>query len=80
MSFFNVTSNVLVALHTPFKNALTLTVKIVSGSLVRALAKPLSNVIFNPFLEACEGYPTSKVKLEEMIEVLDKQRYVSFIN
>ena len=31
-------------------------------------------------LEACEEYPTSKVKLEEMIEVLEKQRYVSFIN
>lgn len=31
-------------------------------------------------LEACEDYPTSKTKLEEMINVLEKQRYVSFIN
>ena len=31
-------------------------------------------------LEACEEYPTSKAKLEEMIDVLEKQRYVSFIN
>lgn len=31
-------------------------------------------------LEACENYPSSKAKLEEMIDVLDKQRYVSFIN
>ena len=31
-------------------------------------------------LKACEDYPTSKAKLEEMIDVLDKQRYVSFIN
>lgn len=31
-------------------------------------------------LEACENYPTSKAKLEEMIGVLEKQRYVSFIN
>ena len=34
----------------------------------------------NELLEACEDYPTSKAKLEEMIDVLDKQRYVSFIN
>jgi MoxR-like ATPase len=31
-------------------------------------------------LKACEDYPTSKAKLEEMIDVLNKQRYVSFIN
>ena len=31
-------------------------------------------------LEACEEYPTSKAKLEEMVNVLEKQRYVSFIN
>lgn len=31
-------------------------------------------------LEACEEYPTSKAKLEEMANVLEKQRYVSFIN
>ena len=31
-------------------------------------------------LEACEDYPASKSKLEEMSDVLDKQRYVSFIN
>lgn len=31
-------------------------------------------------LNACEDYPTSKAKLEEMISVLSKQRYVSFIN
>lgn len=31
-------------------------------------------------LEACSEYPTSKAKLEEMINVLEKQRYVSFIN
>lgn len=28
----------------------------------------------------CENYPTSKVKLEEMNDVLKKQRYVSFTN
>lgn len=31
-------------------------------------------------LEACEDYPTSKAKIKEMQNVLDKQRYVSFIN
>ena len=31
-------------------------------------------------LKACEDYPSSKAKLEEMIDVLAKQRYVSFIN
>ena len=31
-------------------------------------------------LQACAEYPTSKAKLKEMIDVLDKQRYVSFIN
>lgn len=31
-------------------------------------------------LEACENYPTSKAKIEEMKQVMDKQRYVSFIN
>ena len=31
-------------------------------------------------LEACEEYPTSKAKIKEMQNVLDKQRYVSFIN
>ena len=31
-------------------------------------------------LEACEDYPTSKAKIIEMQNVLDKQRYVSFIN
>ncbi|PWB87296.1 MrcB family domain-containing protein [Methanobrevibacter thaueri] len=34
----------------------------------------------NELLQACDDYPTSKAKLEEMIDVLDKQRYVSFIN
>ncbi len=31
-------------------------------------------------LEACDDYPTSKSKIKEMQNVLDKQRYVSFIN
>lgn len=32
-------------------------------------------------IDACEdSYPSSKEKLEEMIDVLNKQRYVSFIN
>ena len=31
-------------------------------------------------LEACEDYPTSKAKIIEMQNVLNKQRYVSFIN
>lgn len=31
-------------------------------------------------LEECEEYPNSKKKLKEMIDVLEKQRYVSFIN
>lgn len=31
-------------------------------------------------LEACEDYPTSKTKIIEMQNVLNKQRYVSFIN
>ena len=32
-------------------------------------------------IDACEeNYPSSKEKLEEMIDVLNKQRYVSFIN
>ncbi len=31
-------------------------------------------------LVACEDYPTSKAKIIEMQNVLDKQRYVSFIN
>ena len=31
-------------------------------------------------LDACEDYLTSKSKLKEMINVLEKQRYVSFIN
>lgn len=30
--------------------------------------------------EACENYPFSKAKIEEMNKVLQKQRYVSFIN
>ena len=32
----------------------------------------------NDLSALCEDYPTSKDKLEEMIDVLKKQRYVSF--
>ena len=31
-------------------------------------------------LESCKDYPTSKAKIIEMKNVLNKQRYVSFIN
>ena len=31
-------------------------------------------------LRACDNYPSSKAKIEEMIYVVKKQRYVSFIN
>ena len=41
----------------------------------KAIGETLDNL-----LEACEDYPASKAKLEEMISVLEKQRYVSFIN